>query len=35
VYLGLFVKVRQHWRDDPMILAEMGVGGGGGGAGEV
>jgi GTP-binding protein Era len=30
VYLGLFVKVRQHWREDPMILAEMGVGGGGG-----
>jgi GTPase len=27
VYLGLFVKVRQHWREDPAVLAEMGLGG--------
>ena len=26
VYLGLFVKVRLRWREDPMILAEMGLG---------
>jgi len=29
VYLGLFVKVRLRWREDPTILAEMGLGGGG------
>jgi len=28
VYLGLFVKVRERWREDPTILAEMGLGGG-------
>jgi GTPase len=27
VYLGLFVKVRERWREDPTILAEMGLGG--------
>lgn len=27
VYLGLFVKVRQKWREDPHILAQMGLGG--------
>jgi GTP-binding protein Era len=27
VFLGLFVKVRQQWRDDPAVLAEMGLSG--------
>jgi GTP-binding protein Era len=27
VFLGLFVKVREHWREDPSVLAEMGLGG--------
>jgi GTP-binding protein Era len=27
IYLGLFVKVRERWREDPTILAEMGLGG--------
>jgi GTPase len=26
VFLGLFVKVRQNWRDDPRVLDEMGLG---------
>ena len=26
VYLGLFVKVRENWREDPRILEEMGLG---------
>jgi GTP-binding protein Era len=26
VYLGLFVKVREGWREDPRILAEIGLG---------
>ena len=26
VFLGLFVKVREHWREDPRILEEMGLG---------
>jgi GTP-binding protein Era len=26
VYLGLFVKVREHWREDPAVLEEMGLG---------
>ena len=27
VFLGLFVKVREHWREDPSVLAEMGLSG--------
>jgi GTP-binding protein Era len=27
VFVGLFVKVREHWREDPRILAEMGLSG--------
>jgi GTPase len=27
VFLGLFVKVREDWREDPRILEEMGLGG--------
>jgi GTP-binding protein Era len=27
VYLGLFVKVRPHWREDPHALEQMGLGG--------
>jgi len=30
IYLGLFVKVREGWREDPAMLDEMGVGKGGG-----
>jgi GTP-binding protein Era len=26
VYLGLFVKVRERWREDPAVLGEMGLG---------
>jgi GTP-binding protein Era len=26
VYLGLFVKVRERWREDPAVLEEMGLG---------
>jgi GTP-binding protein Era len=26
IYLGLFVKVRQRWREDPAVLEEMGLG---------
>ena len=26
VYLGLFVKTREGWREDPRILDEMGLG---------
>jgi GTP-binding protein Era len=26
VFLGLFVKVRERWREDPAVLAEMGLG---------
>jgi len=26
VYLGLFVKVREGWREDPAVLDEMGLG---------
>jgi GTP-binding protein Era len=26
VYLGLFVKVREHWREDARVLDEMGLG---------
>jgi GTP-binding protein Era len=26
VFLGLFVKVREHWREDPAVLEEMGLG---------
>ena len=26
VYLGLFVKVREDWREDPAVLDEMGLG---------
>jgi GTP-binding protein Era len=26
VFLGLFVKVRQGWREDPAVLGEMGLG---------
>jgi GTPase len=29
VFLGLFVKVREDWRDDPRALDALGVGGGG------
>jgi len=25
VFLGLFVKVREHWREDPAVLSEMGL----------
>ncbi|MBI3932506.1 MAG: GTPase Era [Acidobacteria bacterium] len=25
VFLGLFVKVREHWREDPAVLGEMGL----------
>jgi GTP-binding protein Era len=28
VFLGLFVKVRENWREDVRVLAEMGLGGG-------
>jgi GTP-binding protein Era len=28
IFLGLFVKVREGWREDPRILEEMGLGGG-------
>jgi len=30
VYLGLFVKVREGWREDPAVLDEMGLGKAGG-----
>jgi GTPase Era involved in 16S rRNA processing len=26
VFLGLFVKVREHWRENEGILGEMGLG---------
>jgi GTP-binding protein Era len=26
VFLGLFVKVREHWREDPAVLEEVGLG---------
>ena len=26
VFLGLFVKVREHWREDPRLLEDMGLG---------
>jgi GTP-binding protein Era len=26
VFLGLFVKVREHWREDAATLEQMGVG---------
>jgi GTP-binding protein Era len=29
VFLGLFVKVREHWRENEGILSEMGLGEGG------
>jgi GTP-binding protein Era len=25
VFLGLYVKPREHWRDDPRILDELGI----------
>ncbi len=34
VFLGLFVKVREHWRENEGILGEMGLGGRGPGHGE-
>ena len=34
VFLGLFVKVREHWRENEAVLGDMGLGQTGRSAGE-